>query len=428
MKRSLFAILLTLILVTPLVSCGKKDEGPSEEALEQMQKGREYFYGLAQGGYLKDRAAECFTEAVDGGAADGYWYLGMLAERTDESGRYQKAMEYYDKATQEGSLYGLLGKGKLYIMGAGVDRDFDKAVSLYKEALDGGLTEANLYLAQAYHYGLWEENDPALAAEYYEKALASEEFGCRNEARIGLGLLHHEGTGLPQDDAKAMEYFQAAADENYTEGYYRLGTVYEFAYGVERNYNKAMQYYKSAADFGCSEAMVEIGILTHEGNGTDRDDVKALEWFEQAAAEGDPEGMDDIGFMYENGFAVEKDPEKAMEWYMKAAESGQARAYNNIGVLYCSGTVGDRDYKKGLEYFEKSGAAGLNWGLANAAYIYVTGSGGVETDYEKALELYKKAYALPDMPDQLNAHIKQMLDYMVSKGFITQDQADGVRR
>ena len=426
MRRSFFVLTLIMLMLFT-AACGKKEEGPSEEALEQLEKGRSIFYGTARGGYDKEAAAECFKAAAEGGAADGYWYLGMIAERTDESGRYRKAMEYYDKAIENGSLYGLLGKGRLCIMGAGTDRDFDKAVSLYKEALDGGLTEANLYLAQAYHYGLWADNDPALAAEYYEKALASEEFGCRNEARIGLGLLHHDGTALPQDDAKAMEYYQAAADDGYSGGNYRLGTVYEFGYGAEQNYPKALEYYKTAADFGNSSAMVEIGILTHEGNGTDRNDEIALEWFEKAAEEGDPEGMDNIGFMYENGFAVTKDPSKAMEWYMNASESGQGRALNNIAVLYCSGVDGAADYKKRLEYFEKAGETGLNWALANAAYIYITGAGGVEPDYAKALELYKKAYALPDMPPELNAHIQQVLDYAVSKGFITKEQAGSVK-
>jgi TPR repeat protein len=54
-----------------------------------------------------------------------------------------------------------------------------------------------------------------------------------------LGILYHNGEGVPQDDAQAVEWFLRSAEQGYVRAQSTLGAYYWAGRGVPRDYSKA---------------------------------------------------------------------------------------------------------------------------------------------------------------------------------------------
>ena len=70
---------------------------------------------------------------------------------------------------------------------------------------------------------------------------------------------------------------------------------------MPQDYAKAREWYEKAAAKGDATAMINIGLLYDNGQGVAQDYVKAREWYEKAAAKGDRDRHGDLGVLYENG-------------------------------------------------------------------------------------------------------------------------------
>jgi TPR repeat protein len=63
-----------------------------------------------------------------------------------------------------------------------------------------------------------------------------------------------------------------------------IGWLYADGRGVPQDYAKAREWYEKAAAKDNDDAMVNIGLLYGNGRGVPQDYMKAREWFEKAAA------------------------------------------------------------------------------------------------------------------------------------------------
>src|SRR5712664_4001235 len=95
--------------------------------------------------------------------------------------------------------------------------------------------------------------------------------------------------------------------------------------GVAQDYAKALEWYEKAADKGNADAMNNIGTLYYNRRGVEQDYAKAREWYEKAAAKDNVVAMYNLGRIYENGQGVAQDYAKARELYEKAADKGKTR-------------------------------------------------------------------------------------------------------
>ncbi len=90
-----------------------------------------------------------------------------------------------------------------------------------------------------------------LAPYYYKKAA---ELGS-GEAYYELGNIYAEGTIMPQDWAKAIEYYEDAEsafrsddDYRYADVCYKLGQCYELGNGIDQDSTEAKLWYKKASE------------------------------------------------------------------------------------------------------------------------------------------------------------------------------------
>jgi TPR repeat protein len=108
---------------------------------------------------------------------------------------------------------------------------------------------------------------------------------------IELGNAYINGFGVPEDYAKAREWFQKVTGKGGQFGgdaWFRLGEVYANGYGVPPDEAKARGFFeKAVAEHAVASipAMIDLGELNE--NGDIPDYAKARQWYEKAGADGD---------------------------------------------------------------------------------------------------------------------------------------------
>ena len=93
----------------------------------------------------------------------------------------------------------------------------------------------------------------------------------RNEKRIemndpiamkGIGCMYRDGDcGLPQDYAKALEFWHRAGELGCAEAYSCMGYAYSNGRGVDVDMKKATYYFELAAMRGNAEARHNLGVM-----------------------------------------------------------------------------------------------------------------------------------------------------------------------
>ncbi len=303
---------------------------------------------------------------------------------------------------------------------------------------------------ELYNLGVAElsAGDPAAAAGYFEQA--AEEGS--SEALLKLGRLYMEGTGVPQDTVKALEYYNRAMSAGLAEAAAAMGSFYEYdngesinnfqlaksyyssavengyeeasemirrvdrkisiledspsisttdlqdrgdnQYFVQGNYGLALAYYEMAAVRGLDEALFSAGYMYDEGVGTGQDHDRAARYYEKAAELGNEEAMGKLADLYLYGKGVEKDQDRAVELFMMGARNGDWFSQIRLGEIYEKGEDGvEQNYAKAIEYYTiamKNGSVSAAKGLARIADIYRYGD-GVDRDVKKAFDLYRSA-------------------------------------
>lgn len=323
---------------------------------------------------MTDSAEQLFEQARKA-------YLG-----TDGSRDLNKAFDLCRQAHEEGNFEATRMLATFYEDGVEVEQDENRALELYKEAVEGGFAHAfynmgNLFfkrqefqqaldhwahgaecgdgycvvsLGLCFEEGRIVEQDLAEAVRLYEHAAKAE----NPEGQIRLALCYRDGLGVEADALKMNELLEAAKSQNHPFAWYELGRQQlsgeESADEVKQS--PAMPYFKKAAELGQVEAMEVCGevlclsqnpdyvtgrafldaavaaespraksilaILLASGKGCPVDFEKARDLCEQAASHGDSNAMRMLGLMYERGDGIEADPETALEWFRRAAANG----------------------------------------------------------------------------------------------------------
>jgi TPR repeat protein/energy-coupling factor transporter ATP-binding protein EcfA2 len=208
-------------------------------------------------------------------------------------------------------------------------------------------------------------------------------------AMNNLGYHYQQGLGVPQDYAKAREWYEKAADKGHVIALNNLGWLYQNGWGVPQDYGKARGWYEKAANNGNPVAMSNLGWLYQNGWGVPQDYGKARGWFEKAADNGNAIAMNSVGWLYQNGWGAPQDYGKARAWYEKAADNGNAVAMNNLGLLYQNGLGVPQDYGKARVWYEKAADKGSDFAMNNVGWLHQNGL-GVPQDYGKARGWYEK--------------------------------------
>ena len=238
------------------------------------------------------------------------------------------------------------------------------------------------------------------------------------QAQFELGRALEDGKGVPQDDAKAVEWFRKSAEQGNAQAENSLGVMFALGRGVPRDREEAVRWYKKAAKQGLPEAIYNVAIAYYNGEGVDENVDTAYTWMMVAQRRGDAQAAEamrhigdqmrnrldrskfDLAQLYEKGDEIPQDLPAAVALYQEAAQREPRQgpfvsaAQYKLCQLYVAGKGVPQDYAQAKAWCKKSGLAFAYVALGRMAE---KGLGG-DKDPKEALEFYRDA-ALLGSPD-----------------------------
>lgn len=318
MMKRITSIVLALVMVFALfgTSVFAADDADAQAALEE---GLGYWFGSGPDGYDMKKAQEAFQKAADLGSAEAWYWLGILAYYGVDPERWPDVIDCFLKAADLGSAFGFYGLGELSREGKGVEKDFETAAGYYQQAIDAGCDLGYVGLGHLYRDGSDEiEKDGQKALEYYTKAVASNDWYTRNEARLAIGNLYYDGSaGVDLSHDKALEWYQKAADDAYPAGWNKMGLLYGWTSDVNlKDYEKSLEWLEKAAVCGYP---YNLALCYHYARGIDKDRERSVELFRQSE-NGGPQVVDSLAMLavcYAQGEGVTRDYTVAKEYALR---------------------------------------------------------------------------------------------------------------
>ena len=288
----------------------------------------------------------------------------------------QQALTLYTAAT-EGKDFGIvhsagLSIGDLYYYGRlDLEPDYAKALEYYQKAIDDGFAEGLVSLAFAYEEGNGVVQDMAAAKEYFEKAAALGEPAAMSE----LGNLYYTGNAGEKDFASALSWYEKAG--TYADGNACLiaGEMYQYGEGTNADAQKAIDWYLKAAQEGVTDAYSRIGDIYHFDEFENKDEAKALKYYKKADKAGDSYGTARAGSFYYWGYDVDINYKKAVKYFKRAAKRKDATGQYYLGTAYYQGHGLKQNYKKAANFFRKAAKNGEACGQMWTGYMYMKGLG-----------------------------------------------------
>lgn len=111
-------------------------------------------------------------------------------------------------------------------------------------------------------------------------------------AQNNLGVMYYEGESVPQDNQKAIYWWQKSAEQGNPYAQANLGLMYYKGKSVPQDNQKAVYWYQKSAEQGFADAQDALGAMYALGNGVPQDYQRAYVWTSLAAAQGDENAVE----------------------------------------------------------------------------------------------------------------------------------------
>jgi TPR repeat protein len=258
----------------------------------------------------------------------------------------------------------------------GVERDAEKAVALYKEAVEEGLPRA----------------------------------------QTNLGVIYLEGRGVPENQGEGLRLLNLATESGYLGALSSLASIFFFQ-TLELK-EEGLRLFYTCAEEGHPRSLYELGWIFMNGHGDlEPDKLTAMDLFHQSAERGNPEAANNLGWMYEMGEVYPVDIQSAVHFYEMAIDGGSSSAEFNLGCLYERGVNG-RGALDAVELYKSSTAKGNLSAHHSLGRLHFWGI-GIEKSKHEAVRIWKSVADRPGLP---------ILQYDLGSLYSTGDAESGINR
>lgn len=238
----------------------------------------------------------------------------------------------------------------MFAKGYGTDQDAEKSFRWYKQAADNGHAHAAYCAAQACYTGTGTEQDYAESVKWYEKAVT----GGDTYAMYALGKMYRDGNAHT-----AFKYFLSAAKLEHGFAQYAVAKALLAGEGIEKNVPEAIKWFEKCAERGNHFAEYKLAVLFSEGKEVPKDEIKAQKHYaaalagflqmEQESPDADMEYR--IAGMFLNGKGCAIDYPTAALWLSRCSAAGNFMAqYQLAGLLYTGKGIPQNEQKAQLLY------------------------------------------------------------------------------
>lgn len=207
-----------------------------------------------------------------------------------ERGEYRTAREKLMPLAEIGVAMAQNTIGKMYLQGQEVQKDYGKALLLFRKAAKQKLPSA----------------------------------------QNNLAVMYAGGYGVPQDFKQAIEWFEKAASQGYTIAANNLADIYEQGTFVNKNPIEAEKWRYRAQGMAPARNNEPLNVKFAGDEDYEKAQAHYYEFefkdaaplFLAAAKKGHPEAQLKLASMYQRGQGVEKNKQQAKYWEKKAAAAG----------------------------------------------------------------------------------------------------------
>ncbi len=241
-----------------------------------------------------------------------------------------------------------------YRDGKGTAKNDAEALMWAHKAADAGNADAMDFIGFAYLRGAVVERRPEIAFGYF-KAAAKES----PQAAFDLGQCYYGAQGTPQDCAKALEWWEKAAEQGHGRAAATAAMAYHSGEGVPRDPAKARRLAERAAELNNPAGLVFLGELQFQAG-----EIEAAKanWtkaskLQPTTATGHPAQPSDNASAQQGADLL-----KLIDYRQRTSEPGKfafvqmphiLQGYNNCGSTACAifarfhgSEIGGWDYKK----------------------------------------------------------------------------------
>lgn len=206
------------------------------------------------------------------------------------------------------------------------ESDFAQAMQWLRKAAEAGLLQAQTDLGGIYLEGGKGGIKPNGKEAFYWFSKAAEQGS--KEALYYLGLLLYRGMDMPKDEAKALDYWQQAAEAGIAEAQYRYGLALAMHEStIQQGISWLGKAVESSAPKLAAQAACALGNIYATGKqGISIDMPEAARWYSLAARGGDASAQLVYGIMLLQGDPVPRDTKQGMSYLRLSAGQDNLRA------------------------------------------------------------------------------------------------------
>lgn len=231
-------------------------------SIKRYDYGKAYFNLLESHGRTKE-ALSLLSNAVDAHYVEAA-IVGSQRLMEQGSTEYDRLIHYLNAVAEGGILKAHLDLANIYLT-APKHTNITAAIEHYKIALDSGLLEAAIPLAELYEKGRGCPIDLEKAFEIYMNAAVKG----NADAQFRSAECYYYGRGVKQDIGSALNLYGKAATQEQPDALFILGKLYEQGKEVRRNVDKAIEFYQRSANAGHAEAAQEVNRLKFASSSLD---------------------------------------------------------------------------------------------------------------------------------------------------------------
>ncbi len=310
----------------------------------------------------------------------------------------ERALFWFQKASDAGDLYAMFCISELYRKGEIVEPDNHKAVAMLRRAAEAGLPVAQYNLSLVYKsdgMGVVEpdlkeslawltrsaENNYARAthalSQHYIRS-SNFDLGARwalrtmqtsdpeyvsRDRKVLLTLLTNvitpnEGQN-PEDliqvsqetTDEVVEWLRSKAEAGDSEAQYDMAQIF---YYHDKDYPKSRFWALKAAEQGDTNAQLLLFYLGKDEKKPTYNIAEAIQWLQRSAEGGNPTAQEYYGLCLYNGSGgVTINKALAYEYMIKSAEQGNVSAQYKAGIAICHDARSIRSKKERIPFWEK---------------------------------------------------------------------------
>ncbi len=279
--------LTATLLLALLACCGSEENKDPETAAEKLAEAQRLLKPHVEGEESDFAAANRLThEAAEQGDMQAQIVLGGLylygGKGVEPNPR--ESLRWFEKAAAQGSIESHIFIGDIYFYGLGVPRDAEAALRHWKTAADGGFAEAQYRLGNTL---LARGEQMQQGIELLTQAATSPRPSSSSAAAACvLANAYAKGRGVPQDAAKAIEWYALAASGGNPRAQQIYALMLLSGDGVPQDVAKGEALLRLAAGQGHTSAMAQlVNWLRNKENASEAEKKEAEAWAEQLDAQ-----------------------------------------------------------------------------------------------------------------------------------------------